>query len=229
MKPLLIVLVIVLLALVGFTLVPELEQFRIHPQVVAVANEFQFHAMVAALAVAVLLLVSLLFSPIGRAADRKHEPEPPKAEAAAPAVVPPPANQAEAEIVSFLATLQEKGRFVDFLMDDVSAYGDAEVGAAARVVHEGCRAALREHLDIAPIRTESEGSRVTVPENYRADEYRLVGKISGKAPFAGHLVHRGWKTEKVKLPRVLRSSEDRLPTIAPAEVELRYAKPVTAC
>ena len=220
MKPLLLVIVIILLALVGLTLVPELEELRLHPEVVSLAEQFRFHATIAALAVAVLLLVIILFSPFGRTA-RKHEPAPPKAEAAVPAAVPPPANQAEAEVVSFLATLQDKGRFVDFLMDDVSTYGDAEVGAAARVVHEGCRTVLREHFDIAPIRTESEGTKVTVPENYRADEYRLVGKISGKAPFAGQLVHRGWKTEKVKLSRVLRSDEDRLPTIAPAEVELR--------
>ena len=215
----LLVIVIVLLALVGLTLVPELEQLAIHPQGVVMAQEFRFHITIAALALAILLLVIILSSSFGRAAAR--EPEPPKAEAAVPAAVSPPANQAEAEVISFLATLQEKGRFVDFLMDDVSAYSDAQVGAAARVVHEGCRTVLREHLDITPIRTESEGSRVTVPENYHADEYRLVGKISGNAPFAGHLVHRGWKAEKVKLPRVLRSAEDRLPTIAPAEVELR--------
>jgi hypothetical protein len=222
MKPLLLFIVIVLLALVGFILVPELEALNIvQPQVATMTEDFRFHAALAALAAAVLLFVIILVIPLGRAASRALEPEPAKAQAATPAAVPPPANQAEAEVVSFLATLQEKGRFVDFLMDDVSAYGDAQVGAAARVVHEGCRAVLREHLDIAPIRTESEGSQVTVPENYRTDEYRLVGKISGKAPFAGHLVHRGWKTEKVKLPRVLRSDKDRLPTIAPAEVELR--------
>ena len=135
--------------------------------------------------------------------------------------MPAATNQADAEVVSFLATLQERGRFVDFLMDDITAYGDAQVGAAARVVHEGCRAALQEHFGIRPVRDESEGSRVSVPAGYAADEYRLVGKISGEAPFSGTLVHRGWKTEWVKLPRVLRTEGDRLPTIAPAEVELK--------
>lgn len=221
MKPVLLIIVIILLALVGLTLVPELGQAGIPPQVMALAEAYGVHAAVAALVVAVLLLVIILFSPIGRTTAQKQEPEPPEAEAAVPAAGPPPANQAEAEVVSFLASLQEKGRFVDFLMDDVSAYGDAEVGAAARVVHEGCRTVLREHFGIVPIRAENEGAKVTIPENYHADEYRLVGKISGSAPFAGHLVHRGWKTERVKLPRVLRSDENRLPTIAPAEVELR--------
>jgi Na+-transporting methylmalonyl-CoA/oxaloacetate decarboxylase gamma subunit len=199
---------LVLLALVGATLVPDVQ-------------EFHFHATVAALVLAVLLLVIILLTPVGRTAAPEPEPERAKAEAVTPAAAPPPVNQAEAEIVSFLATLQDKGRLVDFLMDDVSAYGDAEVGAAARVVHEGCRAVLHEHFDIEPIRTEREGATITVPENYRADAYRLVGKISGEPPFTGHLVHRGWKTETVKLPRVLRSGDDRLPAIAPAEVEVR--------
>jgi hypothetical protein len=199
---------LVLLALVGATLVPDVQ-------------EFHFHATVAALALAVLLLVIILLTQVGRTAAPEREPERAKAEAVTPAAAPPPVNQAEAEVVSFLATLQDKGRLVDFLMDDISAYGDAEVGAAARVVHEGCRAVLREHFDIEPIRTEREGATITVPEHYRADAYRLVGKISGEPPFTGHLVHRGWKTEMVKLPRVLRSGDDRLPAIAPAEVEVR--------
>ena len=62
---------------------------------------------------------------------------------------------------------------------------------------------------------------VQVAAGYSPDEYRLVGKISGQAPFSGVLVHHGWKTDAVNLPRVLRSSTDRLPAIAPAEVELR--------
>lgn len=135
---------------------------------------------------------------------------------AAPAV-----NRAEAEIVAFFALLQEKGRLVDFLMDEVAGYGDAQVGAAARVVHQGCREVLREYFKITPVSTADEGSRVTVPAGYAPDEYRLLGKISGEPPFTGTLVHKGWKTEFVKLPRIIRAGGDRLPAIAPAEVEVR--------
>jgi hypothetical protein len=106
-------------------------------------------------------------------------------------------------------------------MDDITPYPDAQVGAAARVVHEGCRAALTEHLSIRPVRDEKEGSTVEVPAGHAADEYRLVGRIAGEAPFTGVLVHRGWKVEEVRLPRLLRRDDDRLPTIAPAEVELK--------
>ncbi len=137
--------------------------------------------------------------------------------------VPPPvpaANQAEAEIVAFLALLQEKGRLVDFLMDDVASYDDAQVGAAARVVHQGCREILREYFKITPVSAAAEGSPVTVPAGYSPDEYRLLGKIAGEPPFTGTLIHKGWKTEYVKLPRIIKTG-DRLPGIAPAEVELR--------
>jgi hypothetical protein len=146
--------------------------------------------------------------------------------AVAPAVQPvapaPPrkAPSADAEVVSFLGLLQEKGRFVDFLMGDVAGFSDAEVGAASRVMHEGCKAVLTEHFGVKPLREEGEGSKVTVPEGYAPDDYRLVGRISGEAPFTGTLVHHGWRAEWVKLPRLIRTNADKLPAIAPAEVEL---------
>jgi hypothetical protein len=106
-------------------------------------------------------------------------------------------------------------------MDDIAGYSDAEVGAAGRVLHEGCKAVLTEHFAIRPLRTESEGSRIVVPSGYSPDEYRLVGRIGGEAPFTGTLVHHGWKTDQVKLPRLIRPNADQPPAIAPAEVELK--------
>src|SRR5215470_11553215 len=93
--------------------------------------------------------------------------------------------------------------------------------AAARAVHGGCKRVLQEHFSIHPLRPEDEGSTVQVPAGYAADEYRLVGKIAGQAPFSGVLVHRGWKTDMVKLPQLLPSAPGQLPAIAPAEVELK--------
>ena len=198
-----IVAAVVLVALLALTLVPE-------------ASAYRAYLSLASLVVAGLLLLAILLDHRGKA-----EPRPAVAEAAKPPPAVALANQADAEVVSFLAALQEKGRLVDFLMDDLTAYSDAQVGAAARVVHEGCKTILREHFSIGPVREEKEGSAVTIAAGYAADEYRLVGKISGDAPFSGKLVHRGWKTERVKLPRVIKSGGDRLPTIAPAEVELK--------
>ncbi len=177
-------------------------------------------------AVALVLMLVLLTVLLTIFTGGKAEPKTPSMASVVPppATVPPTApasNQAEAEIVAFFALLQEKGRFVDFLMDDVTAYDDAQVGAAARVVHQGCREVLREHFKITPVSDAAEGSPVTVPAGFEPDEYRLVGKISAQPPFTGTLIHKGWKTEFVKLPRTIKTSGGRLPGIAPAEVELK--------
>jgi hypothetical protein len=197
------VLCIALVALNGFSLSPASE--RLH-----------WYVLAASLVIALVLLL-LMFVTRGQ----RTEPKIDSTEAPNPVPVPAATNQAEAEIVSLLAILQERGRLVDFLMEDITGYDDAQVGAAARVVHEGCMAALQEHFGIRSIREESEGSSVTVPAGYAADEYRFIGNIRGSGPFTGTLVHRGWKTEAVKLPRIVRLEADRLPTIAPAEVELK--------
>jgi Domain of unknown function (DUF2760) len=180
------------------------------------ASPFQPYLSGGALLLGLVALVTILIG-----GGPGQQPRGAAAEAARPMPVPTRANQADAEVVSFLATLQARGRLVDFLMDDINAYDDSQVGAAARVVHAGCKATLLEHFRISPVRAESEGSTVQVAAGYPPDEYRLLGKISGPAPFSGVLVHHGWKTDAVNLPRVLRSSTDRLPAIAPAEVELK--------
>jgi hypothetical protein len=176
---------------------------------------------IAALSLALALLV-LVVSLTGA----RNSPPPQPIETITPAPIPAPiqpppptAQQAEAEIVTFFGLLQEKGRLVDFLMEDVTPYEDAEVGAAARVIHQGCRQVLQEYFNISPISDAAEGTEVTVPAGYSADQFRLVGKLTGEPPFTGTLLHKGWKTEFVKLPRVVNT--DRLPSIAPAEVELK--------
>jgi hypothetical protein len=173
-----------------------------------------------------LLAERVRIAPVTVASRDEPEPEPaPEPARPLPAAAPlPPAPapvNSDAEIVSFLALLQDKGRLVDFLMDDVTPYSDAQVGAAARVLHQGCRAVLSEHFTIQAIRTEAEGDRVTVPAGFAADEYRLVGRIGGEAPFTGTLVHHGWRVEAVRLPRLVQTDPGRLPAIAPAEIELR--------
>jgi hypothetical protein len=180
------------------------------------ASAYHQYVPIATVALAGVLLISLLAG-----GNKKTEPERREAEAAKPALAPLSENRADAEVVSFLAMFQERGRFIDFLMEDITGYSDAQVGTAARVVHQGCQAALKEHFRIRPVREESEGSRVSVAAGYAADEYRFIGKLAGEPPFSGTLVHRGWKTERVDLPRLLRIENDRLPTIAPAEVELK--------
>ena len=203
MRVVLIVAVLLLVVVSGAVIVPAAEPIR--PQL----SEATF-------ALAVLLLIGMFLPQRQNASTPK-----PAAEPARPTSGQAEPSRADAEIVQFLAMFQEKGRLVDFLMDDINVYNNAQVGAAARVVHAGCKGVLQEHFKIAPIRAEQEGSKVHVPAGYSADEYRLIGKIVGPAPFSGVLVHRGWKAEMVKLPQLLHRAADRLPTIAPAEVEVK--------
>jgi hypothetical protein len=175
-----------------------------------------------ALLVAIIVLVLSLVSSRDRMAEDASAVAPVAAPAAPPAPVqpPPPAeSQAESEIVAFFALLQEKGRFVDFLMEDIARYEDAEIGAAARVIHQGCKQVLDDYFKISAISEAQEGAQVTLPAGYPTDQYRIVGKLAGEPPFTGTLLHKGWKTESVKLPRIVTSG--KLPAIAPAEVELK--------
>ena len=143
-------------------------------------------------------------------------------EAVTSAPLPTPAAtapRAEAEVVSFLALMQEKGRLVDFLMDDVTGFNDAEVGAAARVVHQGCQSVLNSHLSVEPISQEAEGTRVSLPDGYDAADFRLLGNVAGEPPYEGALVHKGWRVTSVTLPQTV-GGDDTLPNIAAAQVEL---------
>ena len=170
---------------------------------------------------AIALLLALVVVALSVFGGRESNATPRRAPV--PAVAPPPppaANQAEAEVVAFVGLLQEKGRLVDFLMEDLTSYEDTQVAAAARIVHQGCGQVLQEHFKITAVSQAEEGSQVTVPTGYAADEYRLVGKVSGNPPFSGKLIHKGWKTESVTLPRIVKLDEKRLPSIAPAEIEL---------
>jgi len=205
---------VVLAVLSGLLMIPSTKAYT-----------FQIAAIAFVLALVVLALSFVDTS-------KKTAPEIAQVQAPQPAVIQPPSppppveNTAEAEIVAFFALLQEKGRLVDFLMEDLASYEDAEIGAAARVVHEGCKQVLQEHFKIHAIAEADEGSQITVPAGFAADEYRLVGKLSGDPPFTGKLVHKGWKTDAVKLPRLVDTR--RLPAIAPAEVELESLKSKTS-
>jgi hypothetical protein len=120
--------------------------------------------------------------------------------------------------LQLLGLLQRGARFVDFVEEDIAGYSDADIGAAARLVHDGCRATLREHFTIRPVRDESEGSRVTLDEGFDATAIRLTGNVVGKPPFNGIISHRGWRVEEVRLPMLTKAHDATV--IAQAEVEL---------
>ncbi len=136
------------------------------------------------------------------------------------AAAAPPALRSAAPdaALQLLGLLQREARLIDFTQEDVSQYSDADIGAAARVVHEGCCKVLREHFSIAPVRSEPEGSRIRLEAGFDATAIRLSGNVVGTAPFQGSLSHRGWRVTEVRLPRMSESHDTSI--IAQAEVEL---------
>lgn len=120
--------------------------------------------------------------------------------------------------LQLLGLLQREARFVDFVQEDVAAYSDAEIGAAARVVHAGCRKVLAEHVTLAPVRPEAEGSRITLEAGFDAAAVRLTGNVVGQPPFTGTLGHRGWRASALRLPQL--TDAKAAAVLAQAEVEL---------
>ncbi|QSV15615.1 MULTISPECIES: DUF2760 domain-containing protein [Photobacterium] len=120
--------------------------------------------------------------------------------------------------LQLLSLLQQEARFIDFMQEDLKGFADAEIGAAARVIHEGGQKVLNEYFSFAPVRSEDEETRITLPQGFNASEVRLTGNVVGEAPFTGTLIHRGWRVTDVKLPKLAEGHDARI--IAAAEVEL---------
>lgn len=154
---------------------------------------------------------------------------------AAPEALPPPVEKKEevapeppkparpelpdtAAAMQLLALLQREGRLIDFLEQDITSFPDAEIGAAARIVHEGCRKALRSHAKLEPVRKEEEGTKVVLEAGFNPMEVKLSGNVQGSPPHRGTLQHRGWRIAELTLPEPAAGYDPRI--VAPAEVEL---------
>jgi hypothetical protein len=120
--------------------------------------------------------------------------------------------------LQLLGLLQKEARFIDFIKEDITTYSDADIGAATRVVHQGCTKAIKDHFTLASIREEQEGSNITVTEDFDAASIRLTGNIIGTAPFTGTLIHKGWQATDVRLPKLTQNHNPQI--IAAAEIEL---------
>lgn len=143
-------------------------------------------------------------------------PQPVVEEEAAPAVELKEASQDSA--LQMLSLLQKEGRLIDFINEDVNQFSDEQVAAAARVVHQGVKKTLGEHVNFAPVSDAGEGNPVALDENFDRSAFQLTGNVSGSAPYNGTLVHKGWKVAELNLPSVVEGTD--LTVVAPAEVEL---------
>jgi hypothetical protein len=149
-----------------------------------------------------------------QAAELLRPPQP----QASPKPVEMPPERVHASGLAVLSMLQREGRLIDFLQEDMAAFSDAEIGAAARVVHAGCRKVFSECFAIEPALKDAEGATIQVPAGFDAQRIRLTGNIAGQPPFRGTLKHHGWVATAVRLPTVSETLDPRV--LAAAEVEL---------
>jgi hypothetical protein len=135
-----------------------------------------------------------------------------------PKEVERPASEAFDRAVQMLALLQRDGRLIDFLAENISAYPDAQIGAAVRTIHENCRQVLDKYVKLEPILDSDEDQPVTVPVGFDLVAIRLIGNVVGEPPVRGVLRHKGWRVKEVNLPPLPQSAGRMV--VAPAEVEL---------
>jgi hypothetical protein len=140
-----------------------------------------------------------------------------------PLLTPPAAREQKpprpsGEPLRLLALLQREGRLLDFLLEEIQGYGDADVGAAVRDIHRKCQAAIREHLVLEPVLPQPEQSSVEIPAGFDPAAVRLTGNVTGQPPFRGTLQHHGWRVKQLKLVPPPEGQDDFI--LMPAEVEL---------
>ena len=117
-----------------------------------------------------------------------------------------------------LSLFQREGRLIDFLREDIDGFQDAQVGAAARLVHKGCQKVITEYLDLSPICSEAEGDTATVVKGFDPSAIRLSGSVTGDPPFTGVLKHHGWRITRLDLPRRQKGHDKTVVQVAEVEI-----------
>jgi hypothetical protein len=136
--------------------------------------------------------------------------------ATAPTVAAP--AKPSGESLRLLAILQTEARLVDFLMEDLTAASDVQIGQGVRDVQKKAANSLKKHLVLEPILAGTEGDRVTVPKGFDPSAISVLGHVTGEPPFSGELQHPGWKVKEFKLPSGTDGRD--LFVIQPAEVQM---------
>ena len=119
--------------------------------------------------------------------------------------------------LQMLAILQRDARLVDFVMEDIAAYSDDQVGAAVRGLHDQARESLIRYVKLEPVVDGVEGT-FTKPTVSDPAALKFVGNVPAGKPSGGLLRHKGWRAGKVDLPPLNPKQDSSV--IAPAEIEV---------
>ncbi len=132
--------------------------------------------------------------------------------------VPPAPPKPSGVPLRMLALLQAEARLVDFLMEDVQGFNDAQIGQAVREVHKKARATLTKHAVIEPVLPGTEGENTVVPVGFDPSAIRVIGNITGTPPFSGQINHVGWRVKELKLAALPEGADEFV--LQPAEVQV---------
>jgi len=148
-----------------------------------------------------------------KAVEKKPEPK----------AAPVPVAKTSDGALQMLGILQREARLIDFLMEDISAYQDDQVGAAVRTLHEQAGKAISRYVTLAPVIDGVEGtyteSRAAGPLAKDNAALKFLGNVPAQGkPQGGTLRHKGWHAAKVDLPEVKPAMSVHI--LAPAEIEI---------
>lgn len=119
------------------------------------------------------------------------------------------------DLLVFLRLLQEEGRLIDFLKQDITTYDDSQVASASRVVHRGCSSIINKYLSIATVIDSEENSTIDFPKDLLDGSIKVQGKNGEKI----RVIHQGWKLISANIPEIVRDLDAEELLIVPAEGE----------
>lgn len=137
------------------------------------------------------------------------------ARTAAPTKAAEPAVKVTDGALQILGILQRDARLIDFLMEDIAAYSDEQIGAAVRNVHAQSQETLKKYVRLSPVIDGVEGT-FAKPDSTAA--VKFIGNLPAQGkPTGGILRHKGWRAGEINLPS---TGKQNLAILAPAELEV---------
>ncbi len=130
---------------------------------------------------------------------------------------PPAAPRPTDGAAQMLSILQRDARLIDFIMEDIVAYSDDQVGAAVRGVHDQARESLSRYVKLEPVIDGVEGTFTKAAVSDPA-AVKFVGNVPAGKPSGGLLRHKGWRASKIDLPPLNPKQDSSI--LAPAEIEI---------
>jgi hypothetical protein len=128
-----------------------------------------------------------------------------------------PAVKTSDGALQILGILQRDSRLLDFLMEDIAAYSDDQIGAAVRELHDQCRDAVARYVTLQPVIDGVEGTFAQAPSK-DPNVVKFIGNVPATPPSGGTLRHKGWRAAKVDLPALAPKQDAAI--LAPAEIEI---------